>query len=513
MLMMFKSIVSFTAYSSGLVTRSRFRSHRLLSSGSACDSNTLLPAVTATPWKIKSLVASAEDAVGTTVKVEGWVRTVREQKMCSFISVTDGSTLKGLQVVADSGPKLSTGCSVQVIGKVVRSPHATEQSIEILADSVHLVGDCAEDYPLQKKAINLDVIRPLAHIRARTNTISSVARVRSRLAQAIHAFFAQRDFTYVQTPLITASDCEGAGEMFRVTTLPLEGPINKLPRTDEGLVDFTEDYFRKPAFLTVSGQLCGEAYASCLGNIYTFGPTFRAENSVGIRHLAEFHMLEPELAFADLSLAMDNAEELVKFVTKEIIISCSEEMEFFNKFIKKGISERISSITRDEPFHRISYRDAIKLLQSEIKKNRNKWKYPNVEFGIDLQTEHERWLAESHFNGCVFVHNYPRKIKPFYMRDNADGETVDSFDLLVPGVCELIGGSQREERLDVLLKKMEENKLDVEEYQWYIDLRRYGTVPHAGYGLGFERLVCFLTGTDNIRDAVAFPRYTGSLKF
>lgn len=417
--------------------------------------------------------------------------------------------------------KLSTGYSVRVIGTVVKSP-AAGQAYELSVESLELLGACEPDYPLQKARLPMDFIRPLAHIRGRTNTISAVARVRSRLAQAIHAFFAQNQFLFVQTPLITASDCEGAGAMFRVTTLPLDQPINKLPKTTtepkseqgEQYLDFKQDYFGKPAFLTVSGQLCGEAYACSMGNMYTFGPTFRAENSVGTRHLAEFHMLEPELAFADLEAAMDNAEQLIKFLAAEIKQHCQEDLQFLNKFVNKQVMDRLESVTSGgKAFHRISYREAIALLQVEIAKDPSKWRYPDVVFGTDLQTEHERWLAETHFKGCVFVHNYPRSIKPFYMRDNADGETVDSFDLLVPGICELIGGSQREERLEVLLKKLAENNLKAEEYQWYVDLRRYGTVPHAGYGLGFERLVCFLTGIDNIRDAIAFPRFSGSINF
>jgi asparaginyl-tRNA synthetase len=494
-------------------------------------------------WRVKSILTQGADVLDKTVKVEGWVKTVRDQKKHAFIEVSDGSSLKGLQTVVDASSvphydtmisKVSTGSSIQIIGKVVKSP-AAGQAFELLAERVKVIGTCESDYPLQKARYPLDFVRPMAHIRARTNTISAVARVRSRLAQSIHAFFAQNSFVYVQTPLITASDCEGAGEMFRVTTLPLEGPIEKLPQVQSeandssdgsktktvgtGFIDFKHDYFGKPAYLTVSGQLCGEAYACSMGNIYTFGPTFRAENSVGTRHLAEFHMLEPELAFADLEAAMDNAEQLLKFVASEVKKHCDEDIQFFGKFVNKEVLVRLDSVSNtSKPFPRVTYKQAIKLLQAEIAKDRSKWRYPDMHFGTDLQTEHERWLAEVHYKGPVFVHNYPRSIKPFYMRnsdqDSMSGEeTVDSFDLLVPGVCELIGGSQREERVDILLQKLRQAGLRADDYQWYIDLRRYGSVPHAGYGLGFERLVCYLTGMENIRDAIAFPRFSGSINF
>ena len=373
---------------------------------------------------------------------------------------------------------------------------------------------------MAKKRHSLEYLRTIAHLRPRTNTIAAVARVRSHLAGAIHAFFQQSGFVYLQSPLITASDCEGAGEMFRVTTLEMDD-VDKLPleKTEDGKgttnkVDNSQDFFGKPAYLTVSGQLCGETYASAMGDIYTFGPTFRAENSQTTRHLAEFHMVEPEMAFADLDSAMENAEQMLKFVVTHALENCKEDLAFFGKFYDKKLLARLGKVV-EQPFVRVSYRDAIKYLQDEIAKDPSKWQFPDVEFGTDLATEHERWLAETKFDSCVFVYNYPKKIKAFYMRDNDedDGETVNAMDLLVPGVGELVGGSQREERLDVLLEKMEELDLDPEDYWWYLDLRRFGSVPHAGYGLGFERLVTYVCGIENIREAIAFPRYPGHAEF
>ena len=426
--------------------------------------------------------------------------------------------LLGIQVVAGSElatygevDKFSTGAAVEIEGTVEKSL-GKGQSVEIKATSLKLVGECPpESYPLQKKRHSQEFLRTIAHLRARTNTISAVARVRSALALATHTFFQDEGFVYLQPPLITASDCEGAGEMFRVTTLPLDR-VRDIPLTPEGGANFTADFFSKPAYLTVSGQLSGEAYACALGDIYTFGPTFRAENSQTNRHLAEFHMIEPEMAFADIWAAMDNAEKYVKSAVNHVMSNCPRDLDFFEKFLDKDLKTRLTKLV-DTPFVRLPYRDAIALLQEEIPKNRSRWQFPDVEFGTDLATEHERWLAEEKFKGCVFVHNYPRKIKAFYMRDNADGETVDAFDLLVPGVGELIGGSQREERLDVLEAKMKEFQLDPRDYWWYLDLRRFGSVPHSGYGLGFERLVCYVTGVESIRDAIAFPRYPGNADF
>lgn len=395
-----------------------------------------------------------------------------------------------------------------------------KQAVEVAATKLRVVGECpGETYPLAKKRHSLEFLRQIAHLRPRTNTIAAVARVRSHLAGAIHAFFQQAGFVYVQTPLITASDCEGAGELFRVTTLDIDN-VNSLPvvknvlgeKTDK--VDASQDFFGKPAYLTVSGQLGGETYASALGDIYTFGPTFRAENSQTTRHLAEFHMVEPEMAFADLESTMENAEQMLQYVVKHVLENCEEDLAFFGKFFDKGLNARLKKLAT-QPFARVSYREAIGYLQEEIAKDPSKWQFPDVEFGTDLATEHERWLAETKFDSAVFVYNYPKKIKAFYMRDNDEdgGETVNAMDLLVPGVGELVGGSQREERLDVLLEKMKEVDLDPEDYWWYLDLRRFGSVPHSGYGLGFERLVTYVCGIENIREAIAYPRYPGHAEF
>lgn len=468
--------------------------------------------------KIKKLLEADSSINGTQVLIQGWVRTIREQKNFAFVEVNDGSILTSMQNVVDSSidsygevSKLSTGAAVEVIGTIVKS-QGKGQQYEIKASAIKLIGDCpADTYPLQKKRHSSEFLRSIAHLRARTNTISAVSRVRSALAYSTHMFFQGEGFTYLQSPLITSSDCEGAGEMFRVTTFPLEN-VKKIPVTDKGDTDFTKDFFGKPTYLTVSGQLSGETYACALGDIYTFGPTFRAENSQTSRHLAEFHMIEPEMAFSDLWNTMDNAESYVKYVVKYVMNVCKTDLDFFTSYVDKELLNRLVKLV-DQPFQKIAYKDAIILLQEEIAKDKSKWSYPDVVFGTDLQTEHERWLAETKFQSCVFIHNYPRKIKAFYMRDNIDGLTVDAFDLIVPGIGELIGGSQREERLDVLEAKMKEFNLNPLDYTWYLDLRRYGTVPHSGYGLGFERLVCYVTGIENIRDAIAFPRYPGNAEF
>lgn len=464
------------------------------------------------------------------IVVKGWVRTLRKQKTLAFVEVNDGSNLGGIQCVLsfdhideDSKQeleKVSTGAAVIVEGPLVKS-QGGKQSVEVAATKLKVVGECPGDtYPLAKKRHSLEYLRTIAHLRPRTNTIAAVARVRSSLAGAIHSFFQQSGFVYVQTPLITASDCEGAGEMFRVTTLDMD-KVTSLPRvsSDDGdgvsdIIDQSKDFFGKPAYLTVSGQLCGETYASAMGDIYTFGPTFRAENSQTTRHLSEFHMVEPEMAFADLDAAMENAEGMLKFVVKHVLQNCEEDLQFFNNFYDKGLLERLNTLV-ERPFARVSYKEAIAYLKEEIAKDPSAWQFPDVEFGTDLATEHERWLAEKKFDSCVFVYNYPKKIKAFYMRDNDEdnGETVNAMDLLVPGVGELVGGSQREERLDVLLLKMEELNLNPEDYWWYLDLRRFGSVPHAGYGLGFERLVTYVCGIENIREAIAFPRYPGHAEF
>mmetsp|Transcript_37573 Transcript_37573/g.49512 ORF Transcript_37573/g.49512 Transcript_37573/m.49512 type:complete len:539 (+) Transcript_37573:88-1704(+) len=480
-------------------------------------STTPLSSSTVPRRKVKQILQSDESIIGDEVVVKGWVRTVRSQKKFAFIEVNDGSSMKGLQAIAkaeiesyDQVSKMTTGCAVSITGKVAESP-GKGQKFEIQADKVELIGECPGDtYPLQKKRTSMEFLREKAHLRPRTNTIAAVARVRSALAYATHNFFQCQGFQYLQTPLITASDCEGAGEMFRVTTIPSE--VSKIPTTKEGEIDFTQDFFGAPAFLTVSGQLSAETYACALGDVYTFGPTFRAENSQTTRHLAEFNMIEPEMAFADLEDDMNNAEAFVKHVIKHILEHCDEDLEFFQKFYEKTLKERLERVV-NEPFARVEYTEAIKILQEEIEKDPSKWQFPDVTFGTDLQTEHERWLSEKKFNTATFVYNYPRDIKAFYMRDNEDGLTVAAMDLLVPGVGELIGGSQREERLDVLLKKMEELDLNPEDYWWYLDLRRFGSVPHSGYGLGFERLVCYATGIENIRDAIAFPRYPGHAEF
>lgn len=484
--------------------------------------------VSSTPQILKRVKTSEAAVTDEDISIKGWVRTVRKQKTLAFVEVNDGSSLSGIQCVLpfdliDDDSKaeidnLTTGCSVEIVGRIVES--RGKQKFEVQSSSLRIVGKCPGDtYPLAKKRHSLEYLRTIAHLRPRTNTIAAVARVRSTLAGAIHEFFQKSGFVYVQTPLITASDCEGAGEMFRVTTLDLDN-VKELPiKKDEdgketGGVDYEEDFFGKPAFLTVSGQLGGETHACALGDIYTFGPTFRAENSQTTRHLAEFNMVEPEIAFADLDSAMDNAENMLKYVVGEALKKCDEDLSFFTKFYDKGLKDTLQKVV-NKPFVRCSYRDAISHLQEEIAKDPSKWQFPDVEFGTDLATEHERWLAETKFNSCVFVYNYPKDIKAFYMRDNHEdnGETVNAMDLLVPGVGELVGGSQREDNLDVLLAKMEKLDLDPEDYWWYLDLRRFGSVPHAGYGLGFERLVCYVTGIENIREAIAFPRYPGNAEF
>ena len=512
-------------------SRSFKSSARLNAAAGAADS-----AGSISRLKVKQILESDDTIVGQDTVIKGWVRTLRDQKQFAFIAVNDGSSLTDIQAVAQSDiesyselKKFTTGAAVEITGKVVLS-QGKGQKYEIQAESMKLIGDCpADTYPLQKKRHSQEFLRGIAHIRPRTNTISAVSRVRSALAFATHKFFQEEcGFIYLQSPIITASDCEGAGEMFRVTTLPIDTPENMPLSKVDGKVstntDFSEDFFGKPAYLTVSGQLSGETYASALGDIYTFGPTFRAENSQTTRHLAEFNMIEPEMAFSDMFETMTNAESYVKYVIQYALNKCAEDITFFEKFMDKSLKERLNKLI-EEPFVRLPYKDAIELLQAEIKKDPSKWQYPDVHFGTDLATEHEKWLAETKFKSCVFVHNYPRNIKAFYMRDSDntklngeptsvnDGRTVDAFDLLVPGIGELIGGSQREERYDVLTKKMGEFNLNEEDYWWYLDLRRYGSVPHSGYGLGFERLVCYVTAIENIREAIAYPRYPGSAEF
>jgi asparaginyl-tRNA synthetase len=407
-----------------------------------------------------------------------------------------------LQVVADAGipgsddlAAMNTGASVEVVGKLVPSP-AAGQKWELQASSIRLVGGVPEDYPLQKKGHSAEFLRSIAHLRPRTNLHGAVFRTRSRMAFAIHRFFQERDFVHVHTPIITASDCEGAGEMFRVTTLP-----------DEKISRDAEDFFGKRAFLTVSGQLEGETFACALSNIYTFGPTFRAENSNTSRHAAEFWMIEPEMAFCDLAGDMDLAEALVKFLVREMLEHHEGDLAIFEKFVDKGLRERLEFVA-SRSFERISYTDAVALLQQ----SGETFQYP-VEYGLNLQSEHERWLSENHFKKPVTVFNYPKEIKPFYMRINDDGKTVAAMDLLVPGIGEIIGGSQREERLDVLTENFTRHGIDPEAYAWYADLRKFGSVPHAGFGLGFERLLMFVTGMANIRDVIPFARTPGHCEF
>ena len=459
---------------------------------------------------IKSLYADPAAFADREITVCGWARTIRDMKSFGFLELNDGSCFKGLQVVfaADTVAnyaevaKQNVGAAFTVRGTFVLTPEA-KQPFELKAKTVELEGASAPEYPLQKKRHSVDYLRTVAHLRPRTNLFSAVFRVRSVAAQSIHRFFADRDFVYVHTPLITTSDCEGAGEMFRVTTLDAGNP----PRDDKGNVDFKEDFFGKPANLTVSGQLNVEAFCMAFRNVYTFGPTFRAEKSYTQRHAAEFWMIEPEIAFADLEDDMELAEAMVRFVIADVMERCPEELEFLNNFVDKGLIERLSHV-RDSDFARVSYTDAIEIL----KNSGENFEY-GAYWGMDMQTEHERYLAEKHFGRPVCVYNYPKEIKAFYMKQNDDGKTVAAVDILVPGIGELIGGSQREDDLDKLTARMDELKLDKETYWWYLELRKYGSAPHSGFGLGFERLIMYLTGVSNIRDVLPFPRTTGSAEF
>ena len=448
-------------------------------------------------------------ADGTQVTVCGWVRTLRDSKALAFIELNDGTFFKNVQIVCDETlanfrdvVKITLGSSLKITGRLVLTP-AMKQPFEIKAEQVEVIGLCSPEYPLQKKRHTFEYLRTQAHLRARTNTFSAVFRIRSLAAQAIHAFFAQRGFVYVHTPLITTSDCEGAGEMFRVTTLDL----NDLPKDEHGRVKESEDFFGKPANLTVSGQLNGEAYCMAFRNVYTFGPTFRAERSYTARHAAEFWMVEPEIAFADLKMDLELAEEMVKFIIRRVMEEAPFEMEFLNKFVDKGLVERLTHIVNSD-FARVSYTDAIEILKA----SGEKFEYP-VEWGIDLQTEHERYLTEKHFKRPTFVYDYPKEIKAFYMKLNPDGKTVAAADMLVPGIGELIGGSQREDSLETLKARMAECGLKEADYWWYLQLREYGSCPHSGFGLGFERMVMYLTGVANIRDVLPFPRTTGTAEF
>ena len=448
-------------------------------------------------------------ADGAEVTVSGWVRTVRDSKAFAFIELNDGTYFKNVQIVCDETldnfkdvPKITLGSALKITGRIVLTP-GMKQPFEIKATKVEIVGLASPEYPLQKKRHTFEYLRTQAHLRPRTNTFNAVFRIRSLAAQAIHAFFAERGFVYVHSPIITASDCEGAGEMFRVTTLDIDNP----PRDKDGKLLANEDFFGKPANLTVSGQLNVECYALAFRNVYTFGPTFRAENSYTPRHAAEFWMIEPEIAFADLFDDMRLAEDMLKYVINYVLERAPEEMAFLNSFVDKELIERLTHVMNSD-FARVTYTDAIAILE----KADVKFDYP-VKWGMDIQTEHERYLAEKHFGGPVCVYNYPKDIKAFYMRMNDDNKTVAAVDVLVPGIGELIGGSQREERLDRLEQRLDELGLPRESYWWYIELRKFGTTPHAGFGLGFERLIMYLTGMQNIRDVLPFPRTTGSAEF
>ncbi len=446
---------------------------------------------------------------GGQVQVKGWVRTLRDSKAFAFIELNDGSHFRTLQVVCDESlpnfkdiTKVTLGSALTVRGLIALTP-GMKQPFELKAQEVEITGLCAPDYPLQKKRHSFEFLRTIAHLRPRSNTFYAAFRIRSLAAQAIHAYFAGRGFVYVHTPIITTSDAEGAGEMFRVTTLDL----NHVPTDALGQADASRDFFGKAASLTVSGQLNAEALCMAFRNVYTFGPTFRAENSNTARHAAEFWMVEPEIAFADLQDNMALAEDMLRHVLGEVMEKAPDELQFLNSFVDKGLIERLEHV-KNSAFARVSYTEAIDILSKADKV----FEYP-VSWGIDLQTEHERYLTEEHFRRPVFVHDYPKDIKAFYMRMNDDGKTVAAVDMLVPGIGELIGGSQREEREDKLLERIAQMGLDMESYGWYLDLRRFGSVPHAGFGMGFERLVMYLTGISNIRDVTPFPRTVGNAEF
>jgi asparaginyl-tRNA synthetase len=464
--------------------------------------------------KIKQLkypVAGQPSIEGNEIIVKGWVRTVRNQKTFSFIEINDGSTLSNFQIIVDSSlvgyekiiNALSTGVSIAAKGTIVTS-EGKNQQYELRAKEIKIIGECdPEVYPLQKKRHTFEFLRTIAHLRPRTNTLGAITRVRNALAFATHRYFQEKNFLYIHTPIITGSDCEGAGKMFQVTTLDMAKP----PKTPEGKIDWSQDFFGRQAFLTVSGQLNGEIYASALSDIYTFGPTFRAENSNTSRHLAEFWMIEPEMAFADLSDNMDCAEEYIKYVLKYVLEECPEDMAFFDKHISDGIIERLSKVI-EIPFERTTYTYAVRILE----KSGKNFEFP-VHWGADLQSEHERYLAEEFFSKPVIITDYPKEIKSFYMRASSDERTVAAMDIVVPGIGEIVGGSQREERYDRLVARMKELNLNADDYWWYLELRKYGSVPHSGFGVGFERLVQYVTGMDNIRDVIPFPRYPGRVDF
>ena len=459
---------------------------------------------------VKQLFADANQYGNKQISISGWIRTLRASNAFGFIEVNDGTFFKNVQVVFESEyisnykeiASLNVGAAISVKGTLVLTPEA-KQPFEIKAQQIVIEGESTPDYPLQKKRHSLEYLRTIAHLRPRTNTFSAVFRVRSLAAFAIHKFFNERGFVYTHTPLITCSDCEGAGEMFQVTTLDMSNP----PKNEDGSVDFKQDFFGKSANLTVSGQLNCETYALAFRNVYTFGPTFRAENSNTTRHAAEFWMIEPEISFADLCDDMRLAEDMLKYIINYVLENAPEEIAFFNNFVDKGLLERLTHVANSD-FGHITYTEAIEILE----KNNDNFDYP-VKWGTDLQTEHERYLTEQVFKKPVFVTDYPKEIKAFYMRLNDDGKTVAAMDLLVPGIGEIIGGSQREERYDVLVDRIKQLGMKEEDYSWYLDLRKYGGCKHAGFGLGFERAIMYLTGISNIRDVIPFPRTVGNAEF
>lgn len=458
---------------------------------------------------IRALFRNSKDYVGKEIVVEGWIRTNRSSKSFGFIELNDGTFFKNLQVVYEENltdfkkiSKLCIATAISVKGTLVETPGA-KQPFEIKASEIIVEAESSPEFPLQKKRHTFEYLRTISHLRPRGNTYAAVFRVRSIAAYAIHKFFQERNFVYVNTPIITGSDAEGAGEMFHVTTFD----FNNIPKNSDNSIDYTKDFFKKSTNLTVSGQLEGECYALAYKNIYTFGPTFRSENSNTARHAAEFWMIEPEIAFSDLNGYMDLAEEMIKFIIDYVLEHAPEEMEFFNSFIDKGLLDRLNHVASSD-FKRITYTEAVELLQKSDKK----FEYP-VEWGSDLQTEHERYLTEEVFKKPLFVTDYPKDIKAFYMRINDDNKTVAAADLLVPGIGEIIGGSQREERLNVLSERMKDIGLNKDDYWWYMELRKYGGVKHAGYGLGFERMIMYLTGMSNIRDVIPFPRTVGTAEF
>ena len=458
---------------------------------------------------VKDLYKNTNEYKDKEITLEGWVKTIRDSKTFGFIELNDGSFFKNVQIVFSDKldnfaeiAKLSISSSIKVTGTFVITENA-KQPFEIQASKVEILNLCDLEYPLQKKRHSFEYLRTISHLRPRTNTFNAVFRVRSVFAYAIHKFFQERGFVYVHTPILTSSDAEGAGEMFNVNSFDL----TDIPKTEDGQVDYSKDFFGKPAHLTVSGQLNVETYATAFRNVYTFGPTFRAENSNTVKHAAEFWMIEPEICFADLNDDMDLAEEMLKYTFSYVLEHCKEEMEFFNNFVDKGLLERLNNVIHSD-FARISYTDAIK----ELEKANDKFEF-KVSWGVDLQTEHERYLCEQVFKKPVFVTDYPMAIKAFYMKQNPDGKTVAATDLLAPGIGEIIGGSQREENYDKLVARMKELNMDIDSYNWYLDLRKYGSCDHAGFGLGFERAIMYLTGMQNIRDVIPFPRTPKNCEF